>query len=581
MTDNSTAPHILIEGRPDLTKRLWDQCDVKPLVLTARVASSPIYFATRDAIDASPDAEPSIYSFSGTALLPGMEEYYPQIVRETKRALADLVSLARARFGLGPGEEVRIAVAGSQGSLWLREHANVAMPGCLYPEEQNEADEAWAFRLLGRSAQNRAFVRHLQTALQNLEGARLVWLAKAFPDLREKSSPHEGFRDLAAKARTTLATDPAFRDVKGAAPLLYTRDGPGDWVRFTKIWSKDGKDADRGRNPFLTTSQLIQQYRDYHAREGLECVLVKVIANAEAANPCDNPIITTAHLQQARDAGISAILLDDEHGVADLIVEGQDFVDGFVEWQREELRKTLQETEPLKKTYRNLAAAERYFLDRFQEMYDLWNDVGNDVDAGGLAATVDPSTFNPFGKLRKDFRPFRASAESAPGKPDPADGDRPPPAPRALDQVPDDTLVREIITALEDIAGEVERDVLKRPVNAQVALKVIDSVRCDLAQVVTYIQALMGRVEARRGNALARILIRAGWLRRLWIRVTGRVGTDDAPPEGWIPTSANAFLRAMQVIAGLQRTLDAADAQLPARLASYEGRQAYPPIYRV
>ncbi|HVQ07892.1 MAG TPA: hypothetical protein VMS43_05615 [Allosphingosinicella sp.] len=585
LTDNATAPHILIEGRPDLTKRLWDQCEVKPLVLSARVASSPIYFATREAAAASPDAEPAIYSFSGTALLPGMERHYPEIVRETKRALADIVALARERFDLRPTEKVRIAVAGSQGSLWLREHANVAMVGWLFPEAQDETDGAWALGRLGRAAQNRGFVKDLQAALQGLEGVKVDWLTHAFPGLGGEPDAPRRFHEVAARARKTLATDLNFRDMQGTAPLLYTRRDSGDWARFTGIWLQGEKETDRGRNPFLTTSQLIQQYRDYHSRDGLECVLVKVIANPQAANPCDNPIITVAHLQQARDAGISAILLDAGHGVADLVTEGPDYLDDVIEWQREAMLKSLRETEPLRRqltksrwrSYRSLNAGAAYFLAKIQDMYELRAELKNAAAADGPFAKVDLSASNPFRRLQKDFRAFHTSEEPIPPKPDPAGDDLPPaPRPDDLDRVSNDMLVREIINALGHVASEIERDVLKGPVNAQAALKVVDSVDRDLILAVSYCNTLMERLQAKRHS---RALL--GGVRTLWSRLTGRAAAGDAPPDAGILAGAGAFLRAMQMVAGLHRSLDAAGEDLHARLATYPDRPGYPPIYRV
>jgi hypothetical protein len=412
------------------------------------------------------------------------------------------------------------------------------------------------------------------------------WLADAFPDLRpEMPCENRQFLEIAQMARRTIAEDPAFRKVQGFVPLLYTRRDSGDWKLFTGQWPEEHKAVERGRNPFRSTGQLIQQYRDFRGTAGLECVLVKVVANPPAAtNPCDNPIITTVHLQQARDAGISAVLLDARHGVVDLVHEGEEFLASLIDWQREQfqasLRGALSLGGDLKRMRSNLtvsaAAAARYFGTKLAQIDDIKQSLTEEITSQASGEERGKDRFFDFRvirQLRKDFRPFEKGGVSAGRRHDPA-GDHLQPVKPKLDitKLSDRKLVREIDVALREVANALDRGALDGKINPHAALKRAESLDHDLTRAIVYANEWQRRAEARQRRAA---LSAPGRLSRLWgvisalrNRVTGSA-------------SAKSFFRAIERYAGLERTLEAAAEDLHAQYAAYPGRPDYPPVYRV
>jgi hypothetical protein len=138
-------------------------------------------------------------------------------------------------------------------------------------------------------------------------------LAEAFPELRPDRALPPRFRDLPARARRELIEDPVLRHLRGALPLIYFRTSK-NWSRFVVNSEEKAEDV-----TCRTTTKLIDQYATFcreKPNRARVAVLVKVLPeDASECNPLDNPIISTAERQNARTAGIQAVILDERYGI--------------------------------------------------------------------------------------------------------------------------------------------------------------------------------------------------------------------------------------------------------------------------
>jgi hypothetical protein len=579
LTITSIPIHILIEGRPELTKRLWDRFPAaKPLVLSSHISSSPVYFATTERGAEAADREPALYPLLGTLSLPNMEQRYPEMAATAKLALVEVVAIARKQFALRDDEPVRIAVAGSQGSLWLREHANVATLGSLLLEDDDEEEGGAALSALSLAAQNRRYVAHLWTALSEIrDRPEVEWLADVFNDLRPTlPCERRDLIDLADEARASM------RAGRGTVPLLYTRRNGGPWKPYTEHLSKDKRAAERGRDPFRSTGQLIQQYRDDPSREGLDCVLVKVVPRpADGWNPCDNPIITTVDLQRARAAGISAILLDSKYGVVDLVDE-IDTIDQAIAWQRGQMIASLDAVrsplvDELHRIRTRLAPGAHSAALEFEvqlagieTLRARFAELARKNPLAGTKRRRSLRQFQAFRRLHSFFRRFAWPRTPVRPSPDPV-GDARPPEPRPVDltTLSDRRLVRELYVTLSGINDTLERGALSGPLNVEASLPIVESLGHDLTIVMGMVNEWGRRIEIElRREALAPEG-RVGWFHSRVRRVVTGIGSR----------GVRGFLKALEDHAALERLI--ATKNRHAELAAYPGRPDFPPIYRV
>lgn len=292
MVKELVLPHILIDGRPRLTARLYKRCKKrKPLVLSA----NPILLSAHPAFRYVPRAT----QLFGTYLIRALHD---EAAWGFRADLRDFLDRARDHFKLRPSERLRVICAGSHGSLWHNDFTNTG--GHLDPEGNAYLEEA---------LHNREYANALYRALSAEKDLKFLWLTDSFRLLpKDKSDYYRPVADLARQALESAELG----HLCGAIPLLYSRPkGSGDpWQLFRN--EKSPKPMPR---PSRMTDRLLRQYEaSPQFREGHQCVLVKLLPRARARqNPLDNPIVSTSELQQAYLLDIDAVLLDRRHGVVD------------------------------------------------------------------------------------------------------------------------------------------------------------------------------------------------------------------------------------------------------------------------
>lgn len=294
-------PHILIEGRIQLTERLWKRCPwPQPLVLTTNPAVIPEISGFRRPYE-DDLGNPLIHRFFGIFLIM---RHLGVGVDWTDSAgrLDSLLDLARDRFDLEI-DPIRIVCVGSHESLWVQELLGRAW----LPEEAVQM-------YLASLKRRREYAAALYDALSTMPCLEFHWLADALPHLRPDLET-DAFGDVARQARLALAQATPRGELVRATPLLYTRPRPDEpWQPFS-----GASRAASGQGPFTTTSKLLDQYRRSQERKDAhECVLAKLLPDdGSRLNPCDSPIISSRQLLEAERAGIGAVLLDKQYGVID------------------------------------------------------------------------------------------------------------------------------------------------------------------------------------------------------------------------------------------------------------------------
>lgn len=303
MEEKKRTPHILIQGRPRLTGRLWNRVrGPKPLVLTMNISAPPWASLLPGGYE-DRDGDPVFHRLFGISLIHELEGT-PDWQGGGAR-FASLLQLARLRFREEEGP-LRVVCVGDHESLWRQELFGrdlVVGIGAQERVAELRAHREYALKLY----------RALEVASAGYE-LEFVPLHEALSALRPSADGGGRFHEVANDARARLAQEFADDDMVRAIPLLYTRAAPGArWLPFQ---------GSEGRAPYKTMYKLISQYSGSEERRaGHECVLTKLLPRleniAERLNPCDLPITTTRQLGFASGAGIGTVLLDEDYGCHD------------------------------------------------------------------------------------------------------------------------------------------------------------------------------------------------------------------------------------------------------------------------
>ena len=363
----SITPHVVIEGRPALTKWVWEQCTTKPIILSSQPFRSPILeFADQGVAD--------LFCFFGILCIPEVRELFPEF--DFFARLTSIFAVARERFQLGPDEPLNIVAAGSHGSLWTREHAGVGMLADPFefedersrdapmidaaepilradPTEAAETPEerrsARALELLFEAAENRSFVGHIRTTFDTVGGVRLRWLRECFPGIGALAKTHDrALHEAAHYSREFLGSAYGAR-LGVALPQIFVRQGDG-YKLFSRYDSHDEIESIRhSTNPLRTTHALLRQFgylrlkspedprfadppsdgskveqrvATFDPESWIEACLTKVLPWQPIhgnPNPLDNPILGRHQWVAACQADISTVLMDKDCGVLDLL----------------------------------------------------------------------------------------------------------------------------------------------------------------------------------------------------------------------------------------------------------------------
>lgn len=315
----NNAPHLLIEALPSLTSELVGS-EQTPFVISARAIRSERLAlslverigrnSTYQPLDEEPFEEddeevpaeppPLLTQIHLTYLIFECLELGESSLASRGR-LDELLRLIRAHLSLGFDVPLRVACAGSHGSLWQHDRANVGSN--IYCEEAKD--------YLMKNWRKRKYVEDLHAALRTFSGLEFSWLRDAYPVLGRWAASSDAscptrYDSLARQARHDLRAKPRLAEMKGCVPLIYSRVSEG--------WRLYGTGA---RTPSRTTSRLLEQFAQVSPqRGGQESVLVKLLPeDVSDRNRFDNPIVLASQLEEAKHAGIQAVLLDSRYGV--------------------------------------------------------------------------------------------------------------------------------------------------------------------------------------------------------------------------------------------------------------------------
>jgi hypothetical protein len=300
LAEQPIQPHLLIEGRRPLTKRLRDRSPGPyPLILSANEFLNRIPGKTRVILDQM--GEPMVYGFSGLPLMLA-DAAHDDMREDVHRVFSEISGEARDRFHLTSSDPLNLVCVGNHAALWPDEEAGLT----------GWCTDHWLRQGLARLRQGRGYAAKLHGAMAELGPLHFHWLTDAFRHLLPRQPGPEEYRSLAARARDMMYVSGAV----GSVPLIYIRKGPGrDWEPFVPATDKTGA-APRAHT---TASSLIEQYVTWtNDQPDHDSVLVKVVPKDHPhAHPFDPPIVGFPLLDQAREAGISAVLLDSKRGVID------------------------------------------------------------------------------------------------------------------------------------------------------------------------------------------------------------------------------------------------------------------------
>lgn len=319
----SRFPHVLIEGDVELTARLWEECaggvfvvppERRPIVLSPNRRASKL----RNALNGNdPKHEANGNYYVKHVDMLSLLRSYPRVDRRLRpaRTITRALSWARREFRLEPDQPVSVSLVGSHSSL-----TNQIRTGLINIGAQIDAERKRAYdKLIAR----RGMALRLMETLKAFGNVEPVWLAEAFDSLGPTDELPRELKEVVRiekvrQRHDMIASTSHEAAIQPAIPVIYTQCARDpEWKRFEGLsWERPWLRA----APFASTGMLIEQFAEFARTEragepGLRAVLVKVLAEKNRCNPLDAPMITTEQLGKAKAAGISAVLLDGDHGI--------------------------------------------------------------------------------------------------------------------------------------------------------------------------------------------------------------------------------------------------------------------------
>lgn len=308
MAKTQVEPHILVGADPALTRLVWRQYMERPFILALN-RSTLLLGDPRNRF-----GDLKVHQFLFERLVGHL--FYGRPDQEAMIDIQGILGRVRQHFNLPEKSQLTTVVVGN----------HFSMASALKVGDGLGSVSLERFFMKERMRERRLGCL-VGAALERIEGVKLCWLSDVLGDMKptDRTSEYDSLvkdvRALLRSARATqLAGAPKTLLKLPTSPRIYVRNAgvpnaePGPW-RPLEV-------TDRPRGPFSVSSFLIEQFLiarfeliDQDGPE-LEGVLVKVLgSNLSRHSPADTPIITTSQRNEAKAAGLKAILLDARRGV--------------------------------------------------------------------------------------------------------------------------------------------------------------------------------------------------------------------------------------------------------------------------